>query len=84
MKLNYVIGNFFFYGEFEVHYIWYQRQSYNTGPQQGHINYLEYIPIYKKKKKILINLVVTNRKPLCFVLIMAAQEGAEIRMEGNL
>jgi hypothetical protein len=33
--------------------------------------------------KKLINLVITNRKPLCFVLIMAAQEGAEIKMEGN-
>jgi hypothetical protein len=34
--------------------------------------------------KKLINLVVTNRKSLCFVLIMEAQEGVEIRMEGNL
>jgi hypothetical protein len=33
--------------------------------------------------KKLINLVVTNRKPFCFVLIMAAQEGAKIMMEGN-
>ena len=28
--------------------------------------------------------MVTNRKPFCFVLIMASQEGAENRMEGNL
>jgi hypothetical protein len=27
--------------------------------------------------------VVTNIKPFCFVLIMAAQEGAKIRMEAN-
>jgi hypothetical protein len=33
--------------------------------------------------KKLINLVVTNKNPFYFVLIMAAQEGAEIRMEGN-
>jgi hypothetical protein len=33
--------------------------------------------------KKLINLVVTNKKPLCFVLIMEAQEGVEISMEGN-
>jgi hypothetical protein len=33
--------------------------------------------------KKLINLVVTNINPFYFVLIMAAQEGAEIRMEGN-
>jgi hypothetical protein len=36
--------------------------------------------IYEK----LINLVVTNINLVCFLLIMAAQEGAEIRMEGNL
>ena len=27
--------------------------------------------------------MVTNIKPLCFVIIMVAQEGAEIKMEGN-
>jgi hypothetical protein len=36
-----------------------------------------------KKTKKLINLVVTNIKPFYFVLIMEAQEGSEIRMEGN-
>ena len=35
--------------------------------------------IYEKNKTI--NLVVTNKKPFYFVLIMAAQEGAEIKME---
>ena len=49
-KLIYVIekGNFF-YGKFDVHYIWYQRKHYNTGLEQGHINYLVYISIYEKK-----------------------------------
>jgi hypothetical protein len=36
---------------FEVHYIWYQRKSYNTGPEQGHINRLVYILIYEKTNK---------------------------------
>jgi len=35
--------------------------------------------IYEK----LINLVVTKKNLLCFVLIMEAQEGVEIRMEEN-
>jgi hypothetical protein len=48
--------------KFEVHYIWYKRKSYNTGPEQGHINCLLYILIYE----ILINLVVTDTKPFMF------------------
>jgi hypothetical protein len=43
-KLIYAMGIiFFFMVIFEVHYIWYQRKSYNTGPEQGHINFLVYI-----------------------------------------
>jgi hypothetical protein len=51
MKLNYVIDFLFFYGKFEVHHIWYQRKSYDTGPEQGHINCLVYILIYEKTNK---------------------------------
>jgi hypothetical protein len=36
---------------FEVHYIWYRRKSYNTGPEQGHINCLVYILMYEKTNK---------------------------------
>jgi hypothetical protein len=36
---------------FEVHYIWYQRKSYNTGLEQVHINCLVYILIYEKTNK---------------------------------
>jgi hypothetical protein len=56
-----------------------EKKSYNTGYEQGHINCLVYILIYVK----LINLMVTKRKPFCFLLIIVAQEGVEIRMEGN-
>jgi hypothetical protein len=36
---------------FEVHYIRYQRKSYNTGLEQVHINCLVYILIYEKTDK---------------------------------
>ena len=62
MKLSYVIKKKKKIGEFEVHYIWYQRKSYNTGPEQGHINCLVYIMIYEK----LINLVDYKHKDFMF------------------
>ena len=70
----------YFFWQF-LRYITYgiREKSYNTGSEQGHINFLVYISIYVK----VINIMVTNIKPFCFVIIMTAQEGAKIKMEGN-
>jgi hypothetical protein len=52
--------------------------------EQGQINYLAHIYVYVKKKKKLTNHYCYKQKTLlCFVLIMAAQDDAEIRLEGN-
>ena len=66
---------------FEVHYIWYQRKSYNTGPEQGHINRLSYIMNYEETNKYC-GYRQKAFSVLCWT--MEVEEGAEIKMEANL